>query len=84
MTDTLPPTTRTLKERRLAPKSLPAARQGLIDILARGFLRYRLRQGKKLAFPLDFLGEKSDSCVGDDSEATIETSPAGENNRCQY
>ena len=81
MKDTLPHNTRTLKDRRLDSESLPAARQGIIDILARGFLRYRLRQEKKMTFPLDFLGEKSDSC---DGEATIETSPAGEKNRCRY
>jgi hypothetical protein len=60
------------------------ARQEIIEILARGFLRYKLHQGKKLAFPLDFLREKSDSCRVSDSAATIETSPAGEKNRCRY
>ena len=59
------------------------ARQEIIEILARGFLRYKLHQGKKLAFPLDFLREKSDSFMGA-GEATIETSPAGEKNRCRY
>ena len=59
------------------------ARQEIIEILARGFLRYKLHQGKKLAFPLDFLREKSDSFMCD-GEATIETSPAGEKNRCRH
>ena len=78
MIDLKQPDTRTPAKRYL-PRN---ARQDIIEILARGFLRYRLRQEKKLAFPLAFLGEKSDSCM--DSEATFETSPRGEHDRCKF
>jgi hypothetical protein len=72
-----------LDARTLATQYHPGnSRQEIVAILARGFLRYKLRSHKKLASPLAFLGEKSDVCM--DNEATIETSPTGENNRCRY
>jgi hypothetical protein len=55
----------------LNPMTVAASWQEVAALLARGVLRYWLRQAKNLVSPLAFVAEKSDSF--------IESSSAGEN-----